>query len=125
MLACVHAATLLGIEACPVAVEVDLSPGLPGFATVGLAQGAVKESRERVTAAARSGRLQVLLESQVRRIGPASVVLDVQGRELELANDAVIVSAPPFPGSVPTSQPAALRSSRRTLSAGSPTASAA
>ena len=38
------------------------------------------------------GRLQVLLESQVRRIGPASVVLAFQGRELELANDAVIVS---------------------------------
>jgi thioredoxin reductase/NAD-dependent dihydropyrimidine dehydrogenase PreA subunit len=50
-------------------------------------------NRERVAAAARSGRLQVLLESQVQRIGPASVVLAFQGRELELANDAVIVSA--------------------------------
>jgi thioredoxin reductase/ferredoxin len=49
-------------------------------------------NRERVAAAARSGRLQVLLESQVRRIGPGSVVLAFQGRELELANDAVIVS---------------------------------
>ena len=34
----------------------------------------------------------MLLESQVRRIEPASVVLDFQGREMELANDAVIVS---------------------------------
>ncbi len=49
-------------------------------------------NRERVAAAAHSGRLQVLLESQVRRIGPDSVVLAVHGRELELANDAVIVS---------------------------------
>ena len=49
-------------------------------------------NRERVAAAARSGRLQVLLESQVRRIEPSSVVLAFQGRELELANDAVIVS---------------------------------
>jgi thioredoxin reductase len=49
-------------------------------------------NRERVAAAARSGRLQVLLESQVRRIETASVVLAFQGRELELANDAVIVS---------------------------------
>jgi len=49
-------------------------------------------NRERVAAAARSGRLQVLLESQVRRIESASVVLAFQGRELELANDAVIVS---------------------------------
>jgi thioredoxin reductase/ferredoxin len=49
-------------------------------------------NRERVALAARSGRLQILLESQVRRIGPSSVVLAVQGRELDLANDAVIVS---------------------------------
>jgi thioredoxin reductase len=49
-------------------------------------------NRERVAAAARSGRLQVLLESQVRRIEPASVALDFQGREMKLANDAVIVS---------------------------------
>ncbi len=49
-------------------------------------------NRERVALAARSGRLQILLESQVQRIGPTSVVLAVQGRELELANDAVIVS---------------------------------
>jgi hypothetical protein len=34
----------------------------------------------------------VLLESQVRRIEAASVVIAFQGRELELANDAVIVS---------------------------------
>lgn len=49
-------------------------------------------NRERVAAAARSGRLQVLLASQVRRIDPTSVVLAFQGRELPLANDAVIVS---------------------------------
>jgi thioredoxin reductase/NAD-dependent dihydropyrimidine dehydrogenase PreA subunit len=49
-------------------------------------------NRERVAAAARSGRLQVLLESQVRRIGPASVDLEFRGRGLELTNDAVIVS---------------------------------
>ena len=49
-------------------------------------------NRERVAVAARSGRLQVLLESQVRRIEAASVVIAFQGRELELANDAVIVS---------------------------------
>jgi thioredoxin reductase/ferredoxin len=49
-------------------------------------------NRERIAAAANSGRLQVLLESQVRRIEPASVVIAGQGRELELANDAVIVS---------------------------------
>jgi len=51
MLARLRSATVLGIEAYLVDVEVDLSNGLPSFATVGLPQGAVKEGRERVTAA--------------------------------------------------------------------------
>lgn len=51
MLARVRSAAVLGIEAYPVEVEVDLTPGLPSFATVGLPQGAVKEGRERVNAA--------------------------------------------------------------------------
>jgi magnesium chelatase family protein len=51
MLARVRSAAVLGIEAYLVEVEVDLTPGLPSFATVGLPQGAVKEGRERVNAA--------------------------------------------------------------------------
>ena len=49
-------------------------------------------NRERVAAAERSDRLQVLLESQVRRITAAAVVLDSRGHSVELPNDAVIVS---------------------------------
>jgi magnesium chelatase family protein len=51
MLACVRSAAVAGIEAYPVAVEVDCAQGLPQFTVVGLAAGAVKESRERVSAA--------------------------------------------------------------------------
>ncbi|HET7601343.1 MAG TPA: YifB family Mg chelatase-like AAA ATPase [Gemmatimonadales bacterium] len=51
MLARIRSAALLGIDAYPVEVEVDITSGLPSFTTVGLAQGAVKESRERVNAA--------------------------------------------------------------------------
>lgn len=51
MLARIRSAAVLGIEAYPVDVEVDLSNGLPSFSTVGLPQGAVKEGRERVGAA--------------------------------------------------------------------------
>ena len=51
MLATVRSAAVLGIEAYEVAVEVDCAQGLPQFTVVGLAAGAVKESRERVTAA--------------------------------------------------------------------------
>jgi thioredoxin reductase len=50
-------------------------------------------NRERIAAAERSGRLKVLLKSEVRRIEQGRVVLDCDGRSVEAANDAVIVSA--------------------------------
>jgi len=51
MLAAVQSAAVLGIEAFRVLVEVDAAQGLPQWTIVGLAAGAVKESRERVSAA--------------------------------------------------------------------------
>jgi len=51
MLAKVTSGALLGIEAYPVEVEVDIAQGLPQFATVGLPEGAVKESKDRVKSA--------------------------------------------------------------------------
>ena len=48
--------TLLGIDAVPVEVEVDVGAGLPGFSIVGLPDTAVQEARERVrVAVANSG----------------------------------------------------------------------
>jgi len=51
MLAKVSSASLIGIEAYVVDVEVDISPGLPTFVTVGLPDTTVRESKERVRAA--------------------------------------------------------------------------
>jgi len=51
MIARVHAADFIGIEAVPVEVEVDVRTGLPSYTTVGLPDTAVRESRERVKAA--------------------------------------------------------------------------
>jgi magnesium chelatase family protein len=51
MLAKVFSASIYGIDAYLVEVEVDLALGLPGFTTVGLPEGAVKESKDRVQAA--------------------------------------------------------------------------
>ena len=48
MLARCSTASLQGLEAQEVTVEVDLAPGLPGLHMVGLADAAVQESRERV-----------------------------------------------------------------------------
>src|SRR5215472_159520 len=51
MLARVRSAAVLGIDAYLVDVETDIANGLPTFVTVGLPQGAVRESRDRVYSA--------------------------------------------------------------------------
>ncbi len=51
MLACIPSATLHGVDGRPVAVEVHVSNGIPGFTVVGLPDAAVRESRDRVRAA--------------------------------------------------------------------------
>ncbi|CAG0974115.1 Competence protein ComM [Geobacteraceae bacterium] len=51
MLAKALSSALLGIDAVIVDVEVDIAQGLPQFATVGLPDGAVKESKDRVKSA--------------------------------------------------------------------------
>jgi magnesium chelatase family protein len=54
MLAYVRTAAVHGVESYPIRVEVNLAAGLPAFTVVGLPQGAVREGRERVTAALRN-----------------------------------------------------------------------
>ncbi len=51
MLFKIASASLIGIEASIVDVEVDISSGLPAFVTVGLPDASVRESKERVRAA--------------------------------------------------------------------------
>ena len=48
MLAETMSASIRGVEAVPVRVEVDVAFGLPGLTIVGLAGSAVQEARERV-----------------------------------------------------------------------------
>jgi magnesium chelatase family protein len=51
MIAKIISGGLVGIDAYVIEVEVDLALGLPVFATVGLPDGAVKESKDRVKSA--------------------------------------------------------------------------
>jgi len=54
---------------------------------------AKQRNRQRIAAAEQAGRLSVLLNSTVKHITPESVRLLQGSRELEVANDSVIVSA--------------------------------
>jgi thioredoxin reductase len=54
---------------------------------------AKQRNRERVSEAARSGRMNVMLNSNVRQIAPDSVAIEQVGRLLNVRNDTVIVNA--------------------------------
>ncbi len=60
--ATVFSGTILGVDGFTVEVEVDLSRGIPSFSIVGLPNTAVRESRERVTAAIKNSGLEFPLE---------------------------------------------------------------
>jgi magnesium chelatase family protein len=73
MLARVFSACLAGVEAALVRVEVDVSQGLPTFATVGLPDPVVRESRERVRTAIRNSGFAFPLERVTVNLAPADV----------------------------------------------------
>jgi magnesium chelatase family protein len=73
MLACVRSAAVLGIEACTVSVEVDVSFGLPGFTLVGLPDASVRESRDRVKSAIRNSGFDYPLHRITVNLAPADI----------------------------------------------------
>ncbi len=73
MLSRIRSAAVLGIDAYPVEVEVDLASGLPSFTTVGLPHGAVKEGRERVASAIVNSGFELPLKRMVANLAPADV----------------------------------------------------
>jgi magnesium chelatase family protein len=72
MLARLSTYSLLGIEALPVEVEVDISPGaLPKTILVGLAEAAVKESTHRIERALVNSGYQRPVDRIVINLSPA------------------------------------------------------
>jgi len=64
---------LLGIDGYVVEVQVDLARGLPTFATVGLPEGAVRESKDRVKAALKNCGYSFPRERITVNLAPADV----------------------------------------------------
>lgn len=73
MLATITSSAVFGIESYIVKVEVDVSSQLPAFATVGLPEAAVKESKERVTAAIKNSGFMFPSRRVTVNLAPADV----------------------------------------------------
>lgn len=115
MLAQVVSAAVVGLEAVPVTVEVDIaSQGLPSFTIVGLPDKAVEESKERVRSAIRNSgaefparRITVnLAPADLPKVGPsydvpiALGILVASGQLLHVPEGALFVGELSLDGSL-------------------------
>lgn len=85
MLAKVLSGALIGIDAYPVEVEVDIAQGLPQFSTVGLPEGAVKESKDRVKSAIKNSGYEFPPRRITINLAPADVRKDGAAFDLPMA----------------------------------------
>ncbi len=85
MLAKIWSAAVLGVDGLPVQVEVDLALGLPGFSTVGLAEGAVREAKDRVKAAIKNSGYEFPARKITVNLAPADVKKGGTGYDLPIA----------------------------------------
>ena len=92
MLARIRSAAVLGIDAYPVDVEVDITNGLPSFSTVGLPHGAVKEGRERVSAALANAGFSFPLRRITVNLAPADIRKDGSAFDLPIALGILVAS---------------------------------
>ncbi|MGA9316084.1 MAG: YifB family Mg chelatase-like AAA ATPase [Solirubrobacteraceae bacterium] len=85
MLARARTFTLEGLNARAVSVEIDIRPGLPAFAIVGLADAAVREARDRVHAALLNSGFEFPARRITANLAPADVPKIGPGFDLALA----------------------------------------
>lgn len=85
MLATALSAALLGLEAEPIRVEVDVRMGIPHFELVGLAEATVRESRVRVRSALAQVGVVLAEYSVVVNLAPADLRKTGSGFDLAIA----------------------------------------
>jgi magnesium chelatase family protein len=86
MIARIETTALLGIDAFTVDLEVDLArSGMPAFCMVGLAEGAVRESKERVFSALKNSGFKLPPSRITVNLAPADVRKEGSGYDLPLA----------------------------------------
>ena len=85
MLAKVLSSAVIGIEAYVVEVEVDISQGLPSFSTVGLPEGAVRESKDRVKASIKNSGYHFPSDRITVNLAPADIKKEGTAFDLPMA----------------------------------------
>ncbi|HKX12791.1 MAG TPA: YifB family Mg chelatase-like AAA ATPase, partial [bacterium] len=78
-------AGILGIDAFPIHVEIDISNGLPGWSTVGLPESTVRESKDRVIAAIHNCGYEFPFRRITLNLAPADVKKQGTAYDLPIA----------------------------------------
>src|SRR3990167_6762787 len=84
-LALIKTRSMLGIHAKPISVEFHLSNGLPAFNLVGLAETAIKESKDRVRSAIINSQFEFPCRRITVNLAPADVPKTGSGFDLPIA----------------------------------------
>lgn len=84
-LAFIQTRSTVGIQAKPVSVEVHLSNGLPSFTIVGLAETAIKESKDRVRSAILTSQFEFPCRKITVNLAPADLPKIGSGFDLPIA----------------------------------------
>ena len=85
MLATVLSGALMGVDGLLVEVEVDIAMGLPQLATVGLPEGAVKESKDRVRSAIKNSGYEFQPRRITVNLAPADIKKEGSAYDLPIA----------------------------------------
>lgn len=98
MLAVSRTLALVGIDAEPVHVEVDLNRGLPAFTVVGLPDASIRESRERVRSALSNCGYEFPLRRITANLAPGDLKKAGPGFDLAIAAGLLAASGQIAPG---------------------------
>ena len=88
----VFSGAIVGIQGLVIEVEVDIARGIPAFSVVGLPNAAVRESRERVTAAIKNTGRTFPLERITVNLAPADVKKEGSAYDLAIAVGILLAS---------------------------------
>lgn len=92
MIAQVNSTTVVGVDGFPIEVEVDLALGLPMLSIVGLPDGAVRESKDRVRAAIKNSGYEFPNRRITINLAPADVKKVGAGYDLPIAIGILIAT---------------------------------
>ncbi|MFH0763693.1 MAG: YifB family Mg chelatase-like AAA ATPase [Candidatus Omnitrophota bacterium] len=90
MVAKIYSASLIGIDACEVTVEMDIAGGLPGINIIGLPDPAIRESRERIKAAIKNSDFPFPTRKITINLAPADVKKEGASFDLAIALSVLV-----------------------------------